>query len=102
MENYIKKLRAYVTEHKIIFDEESVEPCLDSLWWHYGESHAMCNDVTKQRMRELYECLSDLSFQDCDTVISHVGGLCAEHERIAFVAGLRLGAQLMLEITDGN
>jgi len=26
--------------------------------------------------------------------------LCAEHESLAFIAGLQLGAQLMLELTD--
>ena len=76
MENYIKQLRNYVTEHKIAFDEDSAEPCLDTLWWHYGEFHAMYNDVTKQRLQKLYECLSELEFRDCDTVISRVSSLC--------------------------
>lgn len=100
MEHYIKELRTYVTEHKILFDGESAEPCLDSLWWHYGESHAMMNDETRRLWQELHDCLSGLSFLDCNTVISQVGGLCAEHERIAFVSGLRLGAQLIVELSE--
>ena len=100
MDHYIKELRTYVTEHKILFDGESAEPCLDALWWHYGETHTMSNDETRRLWQELHDCLSKLSFLDCNAVISHVGSLCAEHERIAFVSGLRLGAQLMVEIQD--
>lgn len=98
MEHYIKELRAYVTEHKILFDGESAEPYLDALWWHYGENHTMSNDETRQLWKELHDCLSVLDFIDCNTVINRAGSLCAEHERIAFVAGLRLGAQLMIEL----
>lgn len=41
MDAYIKKLRDYVSEHKIDFDEDTTEPCLDALWWHYGEYHSL-------------------------------------------------------------
>lgn len=46
------------------------------------------------------DCLEELSFQENNRVFSLVGSLCAEHERIAFFAGLQLGAQLMLELTE--
>ena len=36
--------------------------------------------------------------QDSDVVVGEVGCLCAEYERIAFTAGLKLGAQLMMEL----
>ena len=31
MDAYIKKLRDYVSEHKIDFDEDTAEPCLDAI-----------------------------------------------------------------------
>ena len=98
MENYIEQLRTYVADHKITFVEESAEPCLDSLWWHYGETHSMSSTATKEGFRLLRDSLSGMLPKDADEVIAQVGCLCAEHERIAFVAGLRLGAQLILEI----
>ena len=100
MEHYINELRKYVTEHKIMFDGESAEPCLEALWWHYGETHYMSSEEARRRWEELHDCLCELTFQECNTVISLTGALCAEHERIAFVAGLRLGAQLMVELQD--
>ena len=41
MDEYIRQLRAYIREHKIIFEEVCPQPCLDALWWHYGEYHAL-------------------------------------------------------------
>lgn len=35
---------------------------------------------------------------DADKICSLSSELAAEHERIAFIAGLQLGAQLMLEL----
>ena len=73
---------------------------MDSLYWHYSESHYMGNEKTKEMSRELNDRLEELSFRENNQVFSLVGALCAEHERIAFFAGLQLGAQLMLELME--
>lgn len=98
MNAYIEKLKAYVENHPIQFDDDCGFPALDSLYWHYAECHNMSNERTKQASANLSACLSDLSRKDTDRVFCLVGALCAEYERIAFLAGLQLGAQLMLEL----
>ena len=85
MDEYIRQLRAYIREHKIIFEEVCPQPCLDALWWHYGEYHAL-------------DCLDPLPIKDSDAVFEYVVYLCAEYERIAFATGLKLGTQLMMEL----
>lgn len=52
----------------------------------------------KQASADLRACLNDLSYENCEQVYGLVNALCAEYERIAFLAGLRLGAQLILEL----
>ena len=42
--------------------------------------------------------MDSLPIKDSDVVVGEVGCLCAEYERIAFTAGLKLGAQLMMEL----
>ena len=98
MDAYIKKLRDYVSEHKIDFDEDTAEPCLDALWWHYGENHNMDSSQAKKGFKNLRACMDSLPIKDSDVVVGEVGCLCAEYERIAFTAGLKLGAQLMMEL----
>ena len=102
MDQYIKKLREHITANPIRFDDDCDCPALDSLYWHYSECHNMSNDETKAISKELNDYLGDLSFEKNDRVFMLVGSLCAEHERIAFLAGLKLGAQLMMELTEGD
>ena len=98
MNPYLEKQKAYVETHPIQFDDDCDFPVLDSLYWHYSECHNMSNEKTKQASADLNVCLDNLSLKDNDQVFCLVGSLCAEHERIAFLAGLQLGAQLMLEL----
>lgn len=100
MKEYLIQLRQYVAATPIQFDDDCDLPALDSLYWHYSECHNMSNAKTKAASRALDEHLGELSFRENDHVFSLVGALCTEHERIAFLAGLQLGAQLMLELTE--
>lgn len=100
VDEYIRQLQAYVREYKIIFEEDCPQPCLDALWWHYGEYHNMDSSQAKKGFKNLRACLDSLPIKDSDVVVGEVGCLCAEYERIAFTAGLKLGAQLMLELTE--
>ena len=98
MKPYLEKLKAYVESHPLQFDDNCDFPALDSLYWHFSECHNMTNVKTKKANHDLGNCLQQLFSKDRDKVFSYVCTLCAEHERIAFFAGLRLGAQLMLEL----
>lgn len=98
MNIYLEKLKAYVNAHPISFDDDCDLPALDSLYWHYAECHNMSNAKAKQASANLSACLDDLSRRDADQVFCLVGALCAEHERIAFLTGLQLGAQILLEL----
>ena len=102
MKKYIEKLRQYIAVNPIQFDDDCDHPALDSLYWHYSECHNMSNEKTKAASRALNEHLGGLSFRENDQAFSLVGALCTENERIAFLAGLQLGAQLMLELTEGG
>ena len=98
MDEYIRQLRAYIREHKIIFEEVCPQPCLDALWWHYGEYHALDSPQAKEGFKNLRYCLDSLPIKDSDAVFEYVVYLCAEYERIAFATGLKLGTQLMMEL----
>ncbi len=95
----LQSLMDYIQKEKLTSREDGDQPCLDSIWWHYGECYNLDSSAAKEGFRNLRERLDTLSVEDSDTVITEVGSLCAEYERIAFTAGLRLGAQLMLELS---
>ena len=100
MKKYIDQLRRYAAANPIQFDNDCECPALDALYWHYSETHDMSNDKTVKAYRALDEYFSGVPFKEQNKIFMLVGSLCAEHERIAFLAGLRLGAQLMVELTE--
>ena len=57
---------------------------------------------SKGGLENLRACLDSLLVEDSDVVFEDVVCLCAEYERIAFTAGLKLGAQLMMELTEDD
>ncbi len=100
MDNHKNKLRQYVEANPTLFDDDCDHLALDSLYWHYGESHCMSNEKTKAANRAIRDYFGNPSPQEEDAIFTLIGTLCAEHERIAFLAGLQLGAQLMLELRE--
>lgn len=58
----------------------------------------MSNEKSKQASADLRACLNDLSYENSEQIYGIVNTLCAEYERISFLAGFQLGAQLILEL----
>ena len=102
MKSYLRKLKAYVNANPTRFDDDCPLPALDSLYWHYTECHTMTNEKTKQASRNLSAYLRFLPPKKRDAIYCLASTLCAEHESIAFIAGLQLGAQLMLELQQSD
>ena len=98
MKTYLKKLKSKIQSDPLTFYEGGDIPALESLYFHYTECYCMHSDLTKQLSQEINELLSSLPFADGDKVCSLSSELAAEHELIGFVAGLQLGAQLILEL----
>ena len=100
MQAYLTKLKEQIEADPIPFYEGGDYPALDALYFHYTECYCMHSDLTKQLSQELNELLDGLAFVDADKACSLSSELAAEHERIAFLAGLQFGAQLMLELNN--
>ena len=98
MKDYLLKLKSQIEADPLTFYDGGDIPALDSLYFHYTECYCMHSALTKQLSQEMNGLLSSLPFADGDKVCSLSSELAAEHEPIGFVAGLQLGAQLMLEL----
>ena len=102
MKTYLQKLKTYIKANPTKFDDDCPLPALDSLYWHYTEYHTMTNAKTKQASQNLSACLQFLPPKKRDTIYCLTSTLCAEHESTAFIAGLQLGAQLMMELQQSD
>ena len=98
----LRQWMQYIKDHPIQIDDNSGQQILDGLYWLYSESHNMSDARTKAAAQTLYDRLDNLSDEESDDIFSLAISLCAEHERLAFQAGLQVGARLVMELMEGE
>ncbi len=100
MNPYLKSLQDYYKQNPP--NHGGAESILGLLYWHYTE----CNPIDNQKIRDGFAQIRQqyphLSMQEFDPIFTTVSDLCLEHERLAFLEGLRLGVTLMTELTERN
>ncbi len=100
MKNIAAQLESYCKEHPIrLTDRETI---LESLYWLYTESIPSDSEKLRAGYAKLREQLHFLKPKEYDAVFDIVTELCTESEQLAFYAGVRLGAALMMEMNSGE
>lgn len=94
----MESLASYIRENPIIFDTETGTPCLEALWWHYAGFHPIHSDKSKSQQLLIREKLEDYKIVNVDETMDLICSLCTEYEQLAFVAGIKLGMQFMIEL----
>lgn len=84
-------------EHPIRMDDR--DTILESLYWLYTESVPTDSKKLRDGYARLREQLHFLEPKEYDVVFDTVTELCTESEQIAFYAGVRLSATLMMELS---
>lgn len=98
MKNIAAQLESYCKEHPIRMD--AGETILESLYWLYTESVPTDSKKLKDGYAKLRKQLHFLKPKEYDAVFDTVTELCTESEQLAFYAGVRLGAALMMELAE--
>lgn len=80
--------------------KSSADSFLELLWQHYTIGHSIDCEKIRMHFESVVTTLSPLSQKRQRTLLRTVVDLCLEHERIAFIEGVQIGAQLAAEITN--
>lgn len=103
MNTYINQIKAWLDAYQAEDGTADMDGMLEVLYDHYLEHPSVPTQEVKSLSRQLNDCLSHLCFQDSDCVWTLVNRLCSAQEQAAFLAGARVGATLILELTaDGH
>ncbi len=98
MNHYLKALQDYCKRNPLNHgDSESV---MEFLYWHYSESNPIDNQKIRDGFAQIRQQYPYLSMQEFDPIFTMVSDLCLEHERLAFLEGLRLGVAMMMELAE--
>ena len=98
MKQYMESLSSHLQENPITFDTKTNLPCLEALWWHYAGFYPIQSEKTKNLEILIHEKIGRHNLINTDEVLDLIGGLCTEYEKLAFIAGMKIGMQLMMEV----
>ncbi len=98
MQNYIKALQEYCKKNPP--NTGNAKSILELLYWHYAELNPVDSKEIRDGFAKIRQQYSHLSLEEFDPIFTTVSDLCVEHERRAFLEGLRLGVTLMTELVE--
>ena len=98
MNNSAKHLIAHLTSWSPDCDNPDIETVLDFLWYFYTDEHPIYSETIKQSFQNLESVFDSLTLEHADLLFAEVCSLCQEHEKLAFLEGLHLGAKLVQEL----
>lgn len=101
---YTDLIRNYLTGYAPNYGDPDIHSLLEHLWRSYTDYDPINNEKIKNFFLSLEPIFEVLPPNDSDRLCDTVVSLCLEHERLAFLEGLRVGSQLMLEsvLTQGS
>lgn len=73
---------------------------LEELYSSYVNTTPEDQDRIKAAFQELHAYIQGFSFTDQDQMLCIITALCAEHDRVVFLDGIRIGARLILELLE--
>ena len=98
MNRYIENLKAFLAEQTPKFVYGDGQSVLDMLCFYYMDDNPVDGAVIRCQFSQVDKVLSKLSLEDCDRLFLLVVGLCTDHARQAFTAGVQVGMRLFTEL----
>ncbi len=92
------QFKTYIEQHPPRFGHEEINTIAELLYNCYTELNPIDTTEIRRGFREIDQLICKLSVHDNDRVFALVCQLCTQHERLAFLTGMRVGAQLLLEL----
>ncbi|MBP3673709.1 MAG: hypothetical protein J6J18_07760 [Oscillospiraceae bacterium] len=99
MKPYFDILDQYLAEHPLDYGYENINSLLELFARFYLKRHPIESTAFSPVMDSLNPILKSLSQKRTRRLFRIINDLCIEYEQSAFIEGIRVGAQLSLELT---
>lgn len=100
MNQYIHKIRQYLSEQEPNYGKAGIQSLAEFLYWYYTNCNPLDKEEIDRSFHEINETMGHMSLQQQDVVIDKVNELCGEFEKYGFCQGFHIGMRLMLEERD--
>lgn len=95
-----EKMQEYLACHPIDYGNSDAESVIYLLYTAYSEAHEADPPRIKELIAELDPILEAMPIDENNRLFGIIVQMCIENERNGFNNGLRLGTQLMAEISE--
>ena len=100
MSEYMQGLKAMLAEKGADLAGGEITSLLEEIYYFYSGAYGGETETIKACSEELDRHIGNLCFEKRDRIWDTVNAMCAEQDRIAFLAGAKTGACLTLELLD--
>ena len=102
MSTSTEKFREYIERNPVNYEAEDMHSLVEYFGRFYRMRKPINPENIRDRFQELDPIMKSLSRKRERRLFDTVLELCEEYERAAFMEGLRVGAQLMLELSESE
>ena len=97
MNEFMTALQNHLTTQQPNYPNNA-ESILEVLFDAYNESSGFDNAAIKADFEELYQLMNGKPLKEIDEIIYTVCTLCRDHEKAGFIAGIKVGMSLIMEL----
>ena len=97
----ISDIKEFVIQSAACMEEQECS-LMEMIWRSYTIYHGISSEKIDAGFLEVETAISQLSQKRKRRVMRLIGDLCVEHERLAFIEGIRAGSRLVLELGLGE
>lgn len=98
MHPYITRMKQELDKNPPSYGYAQADSLLSMLYMWYSEWNPIDSDLIRQGFYELEPYLCTRSGKTYDEIMDMISQLCVEHERVAFLEGVRVGVRLASEL----
>lgn len=98
MNQFIEQLYRKMSAENLKYGEDGIDSVLEMLHFYYTQANPINSEEIKAGFMAVRLSLEKLSTSEIDSLIYTVCDLCLQHEKLAFIEGIKVGFKLNCEI----
>lgn len=96
--NYIiEQLNRKIAAENPIYGEEEIDSILEMLHFYYTQANPINSEEIRDGFKSVRSSLEKMPPSEVDSLVYAVCDLCLKHEKLAFIAGIKVGFELNSE-----
>jgi len=100
MNHIVEQLKCKIAAEQPIYGEDGIDSILEMLHFYYTQANPINSEEIRAGFQSVRSSLEKLPPGEIDSLVYTVCDLCLKHEKLAFIAGIKVGFELSREIEN--